>query len=113
MFISNIYQSFIWFISTYVVVSLFVLKTESKIGTILMHFAHANQGRTEGARGALFPGRRITMGAPTQGGGAEKSNNVTSTSFNTVHLLPKDLRFEHGGAKFVSCPWRHLTSLRP
>jgi len=23
-------------------------------------------------------------------------NNVTNTSFNTVHLLPKDLRFEHG-----------------
>jgi len=28
-------------------------------------------------------------------------------------LLPKDLRFEHGGAKLVSCPRRHLTSLRP
>ena len=25
----------------------------------------------------------------------------------------KDLRFEHGGAKHVSCPGRHLTSLRP
>jgi len=24
--------------------------------------------------------------------------NVTSTFFNTVHLLPKDSRFEHGGA---------------
>jgi len=33
--------------------------------------------------------------------------------FKTVHLLPKDLRFEHGGAKLVSCPKRHLTSLRP
>jgi len=29
-------------------------------------------------------------------------NNVTSTFFNTVHLLLQDLRFEHGGAKFVS-----------
>jgi len=28
-------------------------------------------------------------------------------------LLLKDLRFEHGGAKLVSCPRRHLTSLRP
>jgi len=28
-------------------------------------------------------------------------------------LLPKDLRFEHGGAKFVSCLRRHLTSSRP
>jgi len=25
----------------------------------------------------------------------------------------KDRRFEHGGAKHVSCPGRHLTSLRP
>ena len=27
-------------------------------------------------------------------------------------MLPKDLRFEHGGAKLVSFPRRHLTSLR-
>jgi len=40
-------------------------------------------------------------------------NNITSTSFNTVHLLPKDLRFEYGGAKLASCPGRHLTSIRP
>jgi len=26
------------------------------------------------------------------------------TFFNTVHLLPKDLRFEHGGDKLASCP---------
>ena len=35
------------------------------------------------------------------------------TKFSTVHLLLKDLRFEHRGAKLVSCPGRHLTSLRP
>jgi len=28
-------------------------------------------------------------------------------------LLPKDLRFEHRGAKLASYPGRHLTSLRP
>ena len=33
----------------------------------------------------------------------------TSTFFNTVHLLPKKLRFEHGGAKLASWPRRHLT----
>jgi len=33
--------------------------------------------------------------------------------FNTVHLLPEDLRFEHGGAKLASCPGHHLNSLRP
>jgi len=35
-----------------------------------------------------------------------------STFFNTVHLLPKDLRLEHAGAKLVFCPRRHLTSIR-
>jgi len=46
--------------------------------------------------------------------GASKSpNNVTDTFFNTVHLLPKDLRLERGGAKVACCPRRQLTSLRP
>jgi len=61
----------------------------------LLAFANG-QGRNEGARGAQCPGRQITLG------GAEKSNSVASTSFNTVHLLPKDLRFEHGGAKLLA-----------
>jgi len=40
-------------------------------------------------------------------------NAQQCTFFNTVHVFPKDLRFEHGGAKLDSCPGRHLTSLRP
>jgi len=40
-------------------------------------------------------------------------NKVANTFFNTEHLLPKDLRFEYRGAKLVSCPGRHLTSVRP
>jgi len=40
-------------------------------------------------------------------------SNLTSTFFNTVRLLPKDLSFEHEGAKLASCPGPHLTSLRP
>jgi len=36
---------------------------------------------------------------------------VTSTFFSAVYLLPKDLRFEHGGAKLASCARRHLTLL--
>jgi len=45
--------------------------------------------------------------------GAPKSpNNLTSTFLNTVHFLPIDLSFKHGGAKLASCPARHLTSLR-
>jgi len=44
-------------------------------------------------------------------GGAPKSpNSVASTFFN---MLPKDLRFEHGRTKLVSCPGRYPTSLRP
>jgi len=33
----------------------------------------------------------VTRGAP------KSPNNVTNTFFNTAHLLPRDLRFEHGG----------------
>jgi len=36
--------------------------------------------------------------------GAESSSNVARTFFNTVHLLPKALRFEHQGAKLVFLP---------
>jgi len=46
-------------------------------------------------------------------GALKRPNNVTSTFFNTAHLLPKDLRFEHGDDKLASCTGRHLTSLRP
>ena len=31
-------------------------------------------------------------------------NNITSTFFSAAHLLPKDIRFEHGRAKLVSYP---------
>jgi len=30
-----------------------------------------------------------------------------------LHLLPKDLSFEYGGAKLAPYPGRHLTLLRP
>jgi len=36
--------------------------------------------------------------------GAESSSNVARTFFNTAHLLPKALRFEHQGAKLVFLP---------
>jgi len=54
-----------------------------------------------GGGGAQFPGRR------------KVPPMSQSTFFNVVHLLPKDLRFEHGGAKLASCLERHTTSLRP
>jgi len=70
------------------------------------------QGRNEGSKGehnspgaeSLF-GRQITAGGTEWLQGAPKSpSNITSTFFNTVHLFPKDLRFEHGGAKLASYP---------
>jgi len=37
-------------------------------------------------------------------GGAENLNSITSAFFNAVHLLPKDLRFQHGGPKLLLAP---------
>jgi len=50
------------------------------------------QGRNEGEKGAQFRGHRVTEGdAESMRGTPKSSNNVISTSFNAVHLLPKDL----------------------
>jgi len=57
-------------------------------------------GLSEGGKGGTIPR------APNHYGGAK------NTFFNAVHLLPKNLRFEHG-AQLVSYPGRHLISLRP
>ena len=69
-------------------------------------YTFRSRGVSRGERGTI-PGRRITLEVP------KSPNNVTSTFFNTVHLLPKYLRFEHGGGKLASCPGPHLTALRP
>ena len=70
------------------------------------------RGVTTGGQRAQFPGNRITMSAPNDCGGVEKSKQCYNY-FNAIHLLPKYLRFEHRGGKFASFPGRHLTSLRP
>ena len=86
---------------------------------ILENAASYTQRRNKGG-GHNSPGDeslwwpRITAGSAEWPRRALKSpNNVTSTFFDTVHWLPEDLRFEHGGAKLASCPGRRLTSLRP
>jgi len=67
-----------------------------------------NRGVTRGIAGHDAPDVAIT------GRRAPKCpSNVASTAINTVHSLPKDFRFEHRGAKLVSCPGRHLTMVRP
>ena len=53
-------------------------------------FYCTSPGAQEGGQGAQFPWRRISH------------NSVISTFFNTLHFLPKDLGFEHGGVKLVS-----------
>ena len=60
----------------------------------------------EGHEGHNFPGAESLREAP------RSPSDVTRTFFSTVHLLPKDLRFELGVAKLASCSRRHLTSLR-
>jgi len=63
-----------------------------------------------GCRGVTRRGKGGTIPIPQA---PKCPNNVTSYFFNAVHLLPKDLRFEHGGAKLASCPWRYINSLPP
>jgi len=67
------------------------------------------RGVTREGKGTQFPGHY---------GGAESMRgrrkiSTMSHVLPSVHLLPKDLRFDHGGAKLASCPGLHLTSLRP
>jgi len=77
-------------------------------------FRNRYRGVTTGVQGGYnSPGaeslwwRQMTARAP------KSPNNITNTFFNTVHLVPKDLGFEHEGrVKLASCPGRHLTSLR-
>jgi len=66
--------------------------------------AERRGARREQFRGRQQRGAELLRGAP---------DIAASTFFNTVNLLPKELRFEHGDAKLASWPWPHLTSLRP
>jgi len=76
------------------------------------------RGETRGQGGQIFPGAK-PWGSESLRGQPKSINKVTSTFFNTVHLLPKDLRLEHGGQigtwgrQSSVFPRRHLTSLRP
>jgi len=60
--------------------------------------------------GAESPwGRRITA----WGGKKIQQCHKYFLKYSSLHLLPKDLRFEHGGAKLAYCPGHHSTLLRP
>ena len=73
---------------------------------IFRFILHSTRNVTKGGKGAQFRLPRITVGG-------QKVTTMSQAFFKTVHLFPKDLRFEHGDAKLTSCPRRHLTSLRP
>jgi len=73
-----------------------------------------HRGLTTGGQGGHnSPGAGSLWGRQMSAGSPKSLNNFTGTFFNTVPFLPKDLRFELGGAKLVSFPGRRLTSLRP
>ena len=73
------------------------------------HTFIAQQGRNDGGKGGTIPQ------ATNHYWGTEKSQRSHKyfLSLNIVHLLSKNLKFEHGGAKLASCPGRHLASIRP
>jgi len=67
-------------------------------------------------KGGNFPGAESPWGRELFRRAPKRPNNVTSTFFNAAHLLPKDLRFEHKGAKLQTCllsraPSNFVTSL--
>jgi len=53
------------------------------------------RGVTREERGHNSPRAESLWGRRITAWGAESPNNITSDFFNAVHLLPKDLRFEH------------------
>ena len=67
-----------------------------------------NRGVTKGGgqEGRNFPGTKSLWAR-------QKVPTMSQVLSSTVHLLPKDLMFEHSGAKLVSRSGRHPTSLRP
>ena len=71
---------------------------------LFKNLLNTGRGITRGAKGAQFPWRRIAVGTPNHCGGRRKVSPMSQVLFSTAHLLPKDLRFEHEGAKLVSCP---------
>jgi len=63
----------------------------------------ANRGVTiEGKGGTIARALNHYGGAESLREAPKSQKNVTSAFYNTIHLLPKDLRFEHVGARVVA-----------
>ena len=72
-----------------------------------------NSGVTWGKVGHNSPGAESLRCGNCLRVAPKSPSNAKRTFFNTVNLLAKDLRFEHGGAKLASCHVRYLTLWRP
>jgi len=68
-----------------------------------------NQPFFSSQRDVPASGSRVVTREGDNATGAESPNKVASTLFNAAHLLPKQLRFKHGGG----APNLFLTPLRP
>ena len=79
------------------------ISRDSYVNTVFIRGQRRNEGE-QGGRNS--PGAESLRGR-------RKVLTMSKVLSLAAHLLPKDLRFEHGGAKLVSCPGRHLTSLHP
>ena len=62
------------------------------------------QGCNEGGQGGTIPLARNYYGGTKSLQELKRPNNLTSIFFNAVHLLPSDMRFEHGGANLHLAP---------
>jgi len=89
------------------------LLTQTSVAFYTLHYGSISRGVMKGQWGRNYLGAESLWGRWMITGAPKNPNNFTHTFFNTVHLLPEDLRFENGGAKLASCPGRYLTSLRP
>jgi len=89
-------------------------KFENQILRVKKAVRWISQRRNEGGQGGRnSPGTESLRRAAESLRGRQKIPKMSQVLSSTVHLLPKDIRFEHVDAKLVSCPGRHLTSLRP
>jgi len=65
---------------------------------VIQQFLVNSRGVTTGEQGGHIAHGAKSLGSP------KSPKNVASAFFIRVHLLPKDLRFERGGARLASYP---------
>jgi len=79
-----------------------------------VHDGGIARGVTRGERGAQFPGRRITMGAPNHCEGRRKVLAMSQVFSSIQYICSRRTSGSNmWGAKLASCPGRHPTSLHP